>query len=77
MENLQGTLLKGYTREERIGNGGFGAVYRAKQTAIGREVAVKIILPGFAINPDFIRHFESEEHLIARLEHPHITPQGQ
>lgn len=74
MENLQGTDLKGYKLEERIGNGGFGAVYRAKQTTIGREVAVKIILPGFANNPDFIRRFESEANLIARLEHPHITP---
>lgn len=74
MENLQGTLLKGYQLEERIGSGGFGAVYRAKQSTIGREVAVKIILPGFANNPDFIRRFEAEAHLVARLEHPHITP---
>lgn len=74
MENLQGKLLKGYKLEERIGNGGFGAVYRAKQPTVGREVAVKIILPGYANNPDFIRRFESEAHLIARLEHPHITP---
>lgn len=74
MENLQGTRLKGYKLEERIGNGGFGAVYRAKQSTIGREVAVKIILPAYANNPDFIRRFESEAHLIARLEHPHITP---
>lgn len=74
MENLQGTLLKGYTLEECIGNGGFGAVYRAKQSTIGREVAIKIILPGYANNPEFIRRFESEANLIARLEHPHITP---
>jgi serine/threonine protein kinase len=31
-------------------------------------------LPGYANNPDFIRRFESEPHLVARLEHPHITP---
>jgi WD40 repeat protein/DNA-binding CsgD family transcriptional regulator len=74
MENLQGTFVKGYQLEERIGNGGFGAVYRAKQTTIGREVAIKIILPSYANNPDFIRRFESEANLIARLEHPHITP---
>jgi serine/threonine protein kinase len=74
MKDLQGTLLKGYKLDERIGAGGFGAVYRAKQTTVGREVAVKIILPSFANNPDFIRRFESEANLIARLEHPHITP---
>jgi len=74
MENLEGTLLKGYQLEEQIGNGGFGAVYRAQQTTIGREVAVKIILPDHANKPEFIRRFESEAHIIARLEHPHITP---
>jgi WD40 repeat protein/serine/threonine protein kinase len=74
MENLQGTVLKGYTLEERIGHGGFGAVYRAKQPTVGREVAVKIILPSYANNPDFIRRFEAEAHLVARLEHPHISP---
>ena len=74
MEDLQGTILKGYKLEDRIGSGGFGAVYRARQTTLGREVAIKIILPGFANNPEFIRRFESEANLIARLEHPYITP---
>jgi serine/threonine protein kinase/WD40 repeat protein/energy-coupling factor transporter ATP-binding protein EcfA2 len=74
MDTLEGTLLKGYKLEERIGNGGFGAVYRATQTTIEREVAIKFILPGYANNPDFIRRFEAEAQLIARLEHPHITP---
>lgn len=74
MEFTHGTVIEGYKLEERVGSGGFGAVYRARQTTIGREVAIKIILPGFANNPDFIRRFESEAQLIARLEHPHITP---
>jgi serine/threonine protein kinase len=46
MENLSGTLIKGYELQERIGSGGFGAVYKAYQTTVGREVAIKIILPG-------------------------------
>jgi serine/threonine protein kinase len=54
--------------------GGFGAVYRAYQTTVGREVAIKIILPGLANQPDFIRRFETEAQLVARLEHPFITP---
>jgi WD40 repeat protein/serine/threonine protein kinase len=74
MENLQGVLLKGYKLEEQIGSGGFGAVYRADQATVGREVAVKIILPSYSNNADFIRRFESEAYLVARLEHPHITP---
>jgi WD40 repeat protein/serine/threonine protein kinase len=69
-----GGNLKGYELKERIGTGGFGAVYRAYQTTIGREVAIKIILPSFANQPDFIRRFEGEAQFVARLEHPHITP---
>ena len=74
MQTSEKKFLKGYQLLERIGSGGFGAVYRARQTTINREVAIKIILPSFANNPDFIRRFESEAHTIARLEHPHITP---
>lgn len=73
-DNLSGQSIKGYDLLERIGNGGFGAVYRAYQSTIGREVAVKIILPGFANRPGFIRRFEAEAQLIARLEHLHIVP---
>ncbi len=66
--------LKGYEIRERIGAGGFGVVYRAYQTTVAREVAFKLILPGLANQPGFIRRFEMEAQLIARLEHPHITP---
>jgi serine/threonine protein kinase/WD40 repeat protein len=66
--------IKGYELRERIGAGGFGAVYRAFQSTVGREVAIKFILPGFSSQPDFIRRFETEAQLVARLEHPHITP---
>ena len=65
---------KGYEILERIGSGSFGAVYRAYQSTIQREVAIKIILPHYANHPDFIRHFEAEARIIAQLEHPHITP---
>ncbi len=74
MENLTGQSLKGYELLNRIGSGGFGVVYRAYQSTIGREVAVKVILPRFSNHPDFIRHFEAEAQLIARLEHLHIVP---
>ncbi len=74
MDNLSGQIIKGYELRERIGAGGFGAVYRAYQSTVGREVAIKIILPGFANHPDFIRRFEAEAQIIARLEHLHIVP---
>ena len=73
-EDLSGRAIHGYELGERIGSGGFGVVYRAVQPVVEREVAVKIILPEFANDPEFIRRFESEARLVARLEHPHIVP---
>ena len=74
MSDLCGETIKGYLLSEQIGIGRFGTVYRARQSTVGRDVAVKIIPPGFANNPDFIRRFETEAQLVARLEHMHITP---
>jgi WD40 repeat protein/DNA-binding CsgD family transcriptional regulator len=73
-EQVRDVHIQGYELLERIGSGGFGAVYRARQSTIGREVAIKVILPAYANHPEFIRRFETEAHLVARLEHPHITP---
>ena len=45
MDDLSGQTIKGYELREQIGAGGFGAVYRAYQPVVGREVAIKVILP--------------------------------
>ncbi len=74
LEDLSGRAIRGYTLGEKIGAGAFGAVYRAVQPLVEREVAIKIILPKHANHPDFIRRFEAEAQLVARLEHPHIVP---
>lgn len=74
LEDYTGQVIKGYELVEYIARGGFGAVYRAVQPQVKREVAVKIILPEFANRPDFIRRFETEAQVVARLEHPHIIP---
>jgi serine/threonine protein kinase len=74
MNDLSGRTIKGYEFIEQIGEGGFGAIYRAFQPILKREVAIKVILPKFANQPDFIRCFEVEAELVARLEHPHIVP---
>lgn len=66
--------IKGYEVQERIMEGGMGMIHRAYQINVGREVAIKEILPKYANQPDFIRRFESEAQLVARLEHPHIVP---
>jgi len=74
LDTLPGQILKGYELRECLGRGGFGAVFRAFQPGVGREVAIKVILPQLADHPDFIRRFEAEAQTIARLEHPHIVP---
>jgi WD40 repeat protein/transcriptional regulator with XRE-family HTH domain len=73
-EHMGGQVIRGYQLGERIGAGGFGAVYRAIQPLVERDVAIKIILPHYADQPDFIRRFEAEAQLVAHLEHPHIVP---
>ncbi|MFZ0546556.1 MAG: ABC transporter substrate-binding protein [Candidatus Promineifilaceae bacterium] len=66
--------VRGYELREKIAEGAFGVVYRAYQPAVGRDVAIKSILPHYANQPEFIRRFEAEAHLVARLEHPHVVP---
>jgi len=72
--NLTGKTIKTYEVDSLIGEGGYGVVYRATQQAVNREVAMKVILPKFANSPEFIRRFEAEAQVVARLEHPHVVP---
>ena len=74
MPDLSGKSIKGYQLQARLGEGAYGAVYKATQPQIKREVAIKIILPEYANRPDFIRRFEAEAQLVAQLEHLHIVP---
>ena len=74
LNDLVGRQIQGYEIGEMIGQGGFGGVYRAYQTSVEREVAIKMILPKYANHPDFVRRFQTEVQLVARLEHPHIVP---
>ena len=74
LESISGNSVRGYEVHEIIGHGGAGTVYRAHQPAIKRDVALKVIVPEYANNPEFIRIFEMEAQLIARLEHLHIVP---
>ena len=69
-----GRSVRGYVLTEVIGEGEFGAVYRAVQPGVGRDVAVKVVRPELADDPGYVRRFEGEARLVARLEHPHIVP---
>jgi hypothetical protein len=66
--------LRGYRLIERIGEGPLGVVSRAQQPRVGRDVAIKVIPPELANDPDYVRRFEREARLVARLEHPHVVP---
>ncbi|UCE00896.1 MAG: protein kinase, partial [Chloroflexota bacterium] len=63
--------IKGYDLLEQLGEGAYGAVYRAHQQHVEREVAIKVIQPEFANQTAFIRRFETEAQLVAQLEHLH------
>ena len=64
MPEVKSRSIMGYELLELIGEGAYGAVYRARQQAVDRQVAVKIILPEFANQPEFIRRFEAEARLV-------------
>ena len=72
--DLTGRAVRGYELRERLGKGAYGIIYRAIQPTVEREVAVKIILPKYADDPEFVQRFEAEARLVARLEHPYIVP---
>ncbi|MEN8235396.1 MAG: BTAD domain-containing putative transcriptional regulator [Actinomycetota bacterium] len=65
--------LRGYVLSGQIGEGAHGVVYRAAQSGVGREVAIKTIRAELANNAGFVRRFEAEAQLVASLEHPHIV----
>lgn len=65
--------LPGYAIAAELGRGGMGVVYRARQLALGRDVAVKVMRPGDLVFGDALRRFRSEARSLARLRHPHIV----
>jgi TRAP transporter TAXI family solute receptor len=67
-----GSSIGPYCIDQWIGAGGMGEVYRATDPRLGRTVAVKILAPELASDPEFRSRFEREARTIAQLEHPHI-----
>jgi serine/threonine protein kinase len=68
-----GTRLGPYEILAKLGAGGMGEVYRARDTKLGRDVALKILPEAVASDPDRMMRFEREARTLASLNHPHIA----
>src|SRR5260221_8714171 len=73
MNELAGQSLGGYMLEEEIGRGSMGMVYRGKQTALGREVAIKVLPRSLAKDASYVARFIRETQIMAGLNHPNIV----
>ncbi len=65
--------IPGYQIIERLGRGSMGAVYKAKQISVDRLVAVKVLLDSLAQNKEFIKRFEREAKIAAKLSHNNVV----
>jgi predicted Ser/Thr protein kinase len=63
-----------YDIQREVGRGGMGVVYLATDRRLGRRVALKVIVPELAADPQFRQRFEREARVAATLEHPHVVP---
>ncbi len=72
MALISGTKLGPYEIQSPLGAGGMGEVYRASDTRLGRDVAIKVLPQSFASDADRLRRFEQEARAIAALNHPNI-----
>ena len=70
--SLVGSTINHYTVLSVIGAGGMGEVYRASDTRLGREVAIKVLPAAFSQDADRLRRFEQEARAAGMLSHPNI-----
>src|SRR5215510_11394748 len=68
-----GTRLGAYEVVALLGAGGMGEVYRARDTKLGRDVALKILPELFAADPDRLSRFQREAQVLASLNHPNVA----
>src|SRR5512141_1661981 len=72
MSLATGTKLGPYEIIAPLGAGGMGEVYRARDTRLERDVAIKVLPESFAADPERLRRFEQEARAVAALNHPNI-----
>jgi eukaryotic-like serine/threonine-protein kinase len=73
MNELAGRTLGGYTLIEEVGHGSMGVVYRGKQLALQRDVAIKVLPKALARDSTYVARFIREAQIIAGLNHPNIV----
>src|SRR5438093_1280364 len=73
MALVVGSRLGAYELLAAIGAGGMGEVYRARDTTLNRDVALKVLPDAFALDPDRLARFKREAQVLASLNHPHIA----
>src|SRR5690242_8394416 len=71
---LQTALMGRYSLERELGRGGMGVVYLARDVALDRPVALKLLPPKLAAQPALRQRFLSEARTVAKLSHPNIVP---
>lgn len=69
-----GTLVGGYRLDDRIGTGGMAMVFRARDEALGRTIALKILAPALTADGDFRERFARESRAASVVDHPNIIP---
>ncbi|HRQ21986.1 MAG TPA: serine/threonine-protein kinase, partial [Anaerolineales bacterium] len=75
MNKLQpGQMLGPYRVINEVGSGGMATVYKAYQASMDRNVAIKVLPGQLAESEEFVKRFQQEARIIARLEHPYILP---
>lgn len=72
--NLEGKTVGRFEILSRLGGGGMGVVYKARQANLERIVALKILPPQLMHDESYVKRFQQEARNAARLEHPHIVP---
>lgn len=71
---VPGVQLGHYVISDKIAQGGMGTVFKALEPALERYVAIKVLRPEYASNPNYVQYFQEEARAVAALRHPNIVP---